>query len=685
MSKVTADHLCRAAYVYIRQSSMYQVQHNKESQRRQYALEKRAQEIGFKTVVIIDEDQGQSGRGNRREGFEKLTTAVSMGDVGMILGLEVSRFARNNTQWSRLVEICGFCNTLIADQDGIYHPMDPNDRMVLGMKGAMSELEINMLRARMQGGIEEKAKRGEMWTRIAIGYTKVGKSRIIRDPDVRVRETLATVFTKFSELGSVGKVYRWFQQGDIPFPSRVYEDDEQYIAWGPPTYPGLLSILKNPTYAGVYAYGRRKVVRVLEGDIWVTRTKTLNSPEMWDVFLEDNQEGYISYATFKCNQRQLMENNQNTSLGKGPVGEGKALLQGLMLCRRCGTRLNVRYSGKENACITYSCLPRLGKVRKDSCFSVRCGAIQEAIIAEILRVTQPYGLRAALAAEEAHGQKQRERKGLMERELEQVRYEASLARRRYERVDPDNRLVAGTVEREWNQKLAEVARLEVRLNELLVGQNDISETQRGKLHQLGGDLELLWNQQTTTSALKKKIIRCVVEEVWIDVEERHIHLDIHWHGGTVTALDVKRRQRGGKTEDRVVDIVKQLAAQMPDEKIVPILNRLGLVTGQGNPWTEPRLRSLRCKNRVSRYDPAKRTMMTLGDAARELGITTRQIRKLIDHGLIEATQVVKKAPWAVKIKNLTDQEVKSAVKSLKSEGKGAPKAPWTHTQKNLFE
>src|SRR6201990_1165240 len=457
MSKITAEHLQRNAYVYIRQSTPDQLVHNLESQRRQYALADRAKQLGWTTAEIIDDDLGRSGGGIARPGFERLLAAICAGRVGAVFAIEASRLARNGRDWHTLIEFCGLVGTILVDEDGIYDPRHPNDRLLLGMKGTMSELELSLFRQRSHEALKQKARRGALFLGVAAGYVKIGRDRIEKDPDQRVQDALRLVFAKFAELQSVRQVHMWLRDEGIGLPVACHKAAEgRSIAWRLPLYNTVHNILTNPVYAGAYAFGRTmSKVSVEDGRKRVKRG--LRRPQSeWEVLLRDQHEGYITWSEFERNQRVIA----NNATGKGPavtgaVRRGELLLAGLLRCGHCGRKLYVGYGGKAGR---YYCQGALVNHGTERCISFGGLRVDHAVGSEVLRVLKPLGINAAAKALEAQTSETSAAQRQLDLALQQARFSAAHARRQYDAVDPDNRLVAGELERRWNEALQVVYR-----------------------------------------------------------------------------------------------------------------------------------------------------------------------------------------------------------------------------------
>ncbi len=463
MSKITAEHLVRDAIVYVRQSTAIQVAQNLESQRRQYGLAERARQLGWSDVEVIDDDLGRSGAGSRRPGFERLLAAICESRVGAVLSLEASRLARNGRDWHTLLEFCGLVGTLIIDEDGVYDAASPNDRLLLGMKGTMSEMELSVFRQRSIEAMKQKARRGELFLTVAVGYVKAGGDRIEKDADRRVQEAIALVFRKFAEFQTIRQVLVWCRQETVLLPTLAQGATGERITWRLPVYPSVHHMLTNPVYAGAYAFGRRTArVTIENGRKRVVRSMRRDW-RSWEVLLRDHHEGYISWAEFERNQQLISDNsNGRRFMGRGAVRRGEALLPGLLRCRRCGKKLHVRYGQTYR----YECVGAFNQLAAARCITFGGMRVDRVLAIEVLDKLRPLGVEAALAAIEARGQQRSEKKTQLELALQQARYEAARAQRQYNAADPENRLVAGELERRWNERLVAVRDLELEIDRL---------------------------------------------------------------------------------------------------------------------------------------------------------------------------------------------------------------------------
>ena len=655
MSKIASDHLAREAIVYVRQSTQTQLRHNHESRRRQYGLADRARDLGWNEPVVIDDDLGRSGGGTSRPGFERLLLAICEGRVGIVLSLEASRLARNGRDWHTLLEFCALVGCLLGDEDGVYDPRLPNDRLLLGMKGTLSEMELSTLRQRSIEALRLKASRGELFLGVAVGYVKVRRDRIGKDPDRRVQEAIDLVFRKFAQFRSIRQVHLWLRQENVPLPATRIVGEDRRIVWKPPVYGTVHKLLTNPIYAGAYAFGRTESrVTVENGRKRVTRG-CRRDREDWDVLILDHHEGYVTWEQYERNQRLIADNaNCKGLMARGAVRRGDALLAGLLRCGHCGRRLHVHYSGTKGYCVRYGCRGAHLNHGTKPCISFGGLRVDAAVADEALRLLSPLGIEAALAAVAMREHDNAETRRQVELALTQVRYEADLAKRQYDAVDPDNRLVAAELERRWNDRLKEVRRHEDRVAAIAAADPEqLSDEEKERLMALGGDLASAWSHPDATAQTRKRILRTMIEEIVVTLADERIELLLHWHGGDHTRLGVRRNRTGQhrwSTAEDVGDLIRSLARQLSDGGIAAMLNRLGKKTGRGNTWTQARVRSFRNTHGVAVYRPgemAERGELTLKETAERLGVSTMTVLRLIADGTVDASQVCKGAPWAI--------------------------------------
>ena len=655
MSRITPDHLARQAFVYVRQSTQDQLLHNRESRRRQYSLADRARHLGWADVVVIDDDLGRSGGGVARPGFERLLVSICEGRVGIVLAIEASRLARNGRDWHTLLEFCGLVGCLLADEDGVYDARLPNDRLLLGMKGTMSEMELSILRQRSFEALRQKARRGELFLNVAVGYVRVRHDRIAMDPDLRVREAIGLAFRKFAEFQSVRQLHLWLRQEQIRLPAVEVTEPGRSIVWKLPVYSTLLRLLTNPIYGGAYAFGRTGSRVTVEGGRKRVVRGFRRERADWEVLIPGHHEGYVSWVEFERNQRLIADNaNAKGLMARGAVRRGDALLAGLLRCGHCGRRLHVSYSGTDGFCVRYSCRGAHLNHGAERCISFGGLRVDAAVAAQTLRLLAPMGIEAALRAIGARESEANEARRQVELALAQARYEAGLARRQYDAVDPDNRLVAAELERRWNDCLVEVQRLEDRLAAATANRPGApTAEERASLAALGADLEAAWHHPRATAQTRKRILRTAIAEIMTTLTDTAIELVIRWQGGDHTRLSVPRNRTGQhrwSSDAAVDDLIRTLARQQPDHAIAATLNRCGLRTGRGNTWTEVRVRSFRNAHDIAVHrtgEMAERGELSLEEAADLLKVSKMTVLRLISSGSLQARQACKGAPWAI--------------------------------------
>jgi excisionase family DNA binding protein len=663
MTKINQSHLDRAAYIYIRQSHPTQVLNNVESKRRQYGLTERARQLGFRDVQVIDDDLGRSATGHvDRHGFEELLAAVCQGQVGAVFAVEVARLARNGHEWHRLLEFCGIVDTLIVDHDGIYDLTHPNDRLVLGLKGTMSEMETATFRQRSQEAIRQMARRGEYYTRIPEGYVLRGAGRLERDPDEQVRRAIDLVFSKFRELGSARQVSLWFRQEQIPVPRRKspLADPVEFV---PATPWRITGLLKNPAYAGVYAYGRtRRRVVLKEGRKRQVKEKR-SRPDQWQVLLENHHEGYIAWQEYLRNQEKLEQNR--SALGEavsGAARQGKGLLAGLVRCGHCGRKMRVRYSGRRcrrSSVVYYYCVAAEREtVGKQLCCIFGGVTVEQAVVEAVLDALAPAHMEAMLEAAEQLATRRTEKQRQIEMELERARYEADRCGRQYSQVEPENRLVARTLEIRWNESMEQVRVLEQQCAEPSDGQGIVSAEEHEPLRRLALDLPRLWHHASAPFDLKKRILRTVLKEIVVYVDESSLRVLIHWQGGQHSELSLRKRRAGQHrwtASVETVDLIRQLARRMSDKQIAAQLNRLKIATAKGHTWTRIRVGNFRTIHEIPNYSPGEREArgeLTLEEAATQLGVSYSTVQRMIQRRQLPAQQVCHGGPWTIRAEDL---------------------------------
>jgi DNA invertase Pin-like site-specific DNA recombinase len=662
-SKLTSSHLRRQAFVYLRQSSQAQVERNVESTARQYALVTRAVELGFarEQVVVIDEDLGISGSGlSERSGFARLTAEVALGHAGLVLGLEVSRLARNNVDWYRLLDLCGVTDTVIGDADGIYHPGSFNDRLLLGLKGTMSEAELHVLRARLQGGIRNKAERGELRKALPVGLVwGEADGEILLDPDEAIRGAINVIFDRFAELGSVRQVWLWMRREQLKFPMRRFAHGEHQ--WTVPTYHQIHSVLDSPVYAGAYAFGKTRRERYVdEHGNMRQRIRRLPQAE-WGVLIWDHHPGYLDKATFEANRARIAANTRpRPHQAGGAVREGSALLQGIAVCARCGRKLNVAYDGaRGHTRPVYQCPGRILVENRGSwCMRVGGMQIDHAVADALLAALTPAGVKAALTAAESLEADHDAALGQWRLQVEQARYQADRAERRYRQVEPEHRLVARGLERDWEKALSKLGDAEAELT-LREHQRPrvLTDTEREQLLALGSDLGRVWAAPTTSDRDRKQLLRTLVEEVILDVqrEQDQATVTIRWKGGAITELAVPlpRHQPTIRTDEDTIALLTRLAAHYDDATIAGILNRQDRRSATGQRFTAQIVSSLRNHYKIPRYQPPTQPPdgepLPISKAAEELGVAASTLHRWLQAGFIAGEQDTPGAPWRIRV------------------------------------
>jgi DNA invertase Pin-like site-specific DNA recombinase len=671
-SKITEEHLRRRAIVYVRQSTAIQLIQNRESQLRQYGLAEYARKLGFSDVETIDADLGRSGSGlEERPGFQRLMAEVCSGLVGAVLCIEASRLARNGRDWHQLFELCGWVGALVIEPDGIYDPRLINDRLLLGLKGIMNEFELTLMRQRSLAAIWQKARRGEFQCRVPIGFCWTEDGRMELDPDRRVQQAVRRVFEKFAELGSVQQVFLSFREEGIQVPFARHERSGDRIEWKPAVYRSLHSVLENPVYAGAYVFGRTESrTTIVDGQARRTANH-LKPRDQWSIVIRDHHTGYITWEQYERNQKLMAENSyRRCPEGRRAGRGGQSLLTGLLRCGRCGRTMYVVYGGRGRRIARYRCLGAQDQEHTQTCLAFAAARPDEAVVKTILRAIEPDALEAAIAVVERSAQQPSERRQALCLELEQARYQARLAARRYEAVDPDNRLVCAELEARWNASLQRVEELERSLKAIESAPRPTSMPNREVLLTLAQDLPLVWNT-SNDMGLKQRIARILIEEIVanVDTGSSEVVLMVHWAGGRHTELRVRRPksgEHGRRTETEALEIVKQMAGQFPDELIAGTLNRLGLKTGAGNPWKKNRVCSLRSRLGLPTYDPAAPvTTVTAAQAAHRLGIDSRIVHELLRQKVIEGRQIVPYAPWQIPVEALEAPDLRERVRQIK--------------------
>ncbi len=637
--RVTAKHLQRTAYLYVRQSSLQQVIEHTEGRQRQYQLRERALQLGWpeEQIVTIDSDQGQSGATADRAGFQHLVAEVGLGHAGIVMGLEVSRLARNSTDWHRLLEICALTETLILDEEGLYDPQHFNDRLLLGLKGTMSEAELHMIRARLQGAILTKARRGELRTPLPIGFVYDDEGHVVLDPDQQIRETIHTFFRTFRRVGSALGTVKEFRRQAIVFPRYKGQGAwiRQGLVWGTLDFASALRLLKNPRYAGVYFFGASRQRRLPNGR-WLKENKP---PEQWTAFLPQAHEAYITLADYEENQRRLAENARAMGADhrRTPAREGPALLQGLAICGRCGRRMTLSYHRRAGGLVpTYFCWTK----PESRCQSIHGAAIDEAVGRLLLDTVAPVTLEVSLNVQREVEQRLAEAHRLREQQVQRVRYEAEQARLRFLHVDPAHRLVAATLEAEWNEKLKALAaaqdELERRQQE---DRRTLTAEQRARLLALASDFPRLWNDPQTPARERKRMLRLLVEDITL-LSDDEIHIHVRFRGGATSSLALplpKRLWEVRKTDPQVLAEIDVLLDEHCEDEVAQCLNERGLRTATGLRFNATTVGDLRRKYRLRSRDRRLREagLKPLTKIAADLHVGVEKLQDWQAKGLLQ--------------------------------------------------
>jgi DNA invertase Pin-like site-specific DNA recombinase len=660
-SKVQARHLSRNAYLYVRQSTLRQVFENTESTKRQYALQQRAIALGWRIeqVVVIDSDLGRSGASAvDREGFQRLVTEVGLGRAGIVMGLEVSRLARNSTDWHRLLEICALADTLILDEDGVYDPAHFNDRLLLGLKGTMSEAELHVLRARLRGGILNKARRGELEVRMPIGFVHDPLGRVRLDPDLRIQDSVRQLLRTFERVGSASATVKAFREQGLKFPRHALKGPRHAeILWSELTHSRTLFVLHNPTYAGAFTFGRTRQRKLPDGS---TINKHLPQSE-WATLIRDAHEGYLSWEQYEQNQQRLRDNAKSygEERERGAPREGPALLQGLAICAICAARMTVRYhQWSDQIRPTYVCQHMGIETGRPICQSISGASLDQAVGKLLVEMVTPMTLELALQVQREIESRRIEHDAMRRQEVERARYECDLARRRYMQVDPDNRLVADSLEAEWNERL----RAHEQANQRYQKQRDadaagITDRQRASIINLAKDFPRLWNDPRTPDRERKRMARLLITDVTV-LKGADITAQIRFNGGTIHTLHLELPRPAWQlrqTPAAVVERVDQLLENYTDIEVARELNALGMRSGWGHTFNRAIVRRIRDQHHLqSRYDRLRsRGMLTQQEIAKRLDVQPDTIKRWRRAGLIRAHRFAGRGEYLFEIPDAT--------------------------------
>jgi DNA invertase Pin-like site-specific DNA recombinase len=667
ISKIADRHLSKQACIYIRQSTLAQVRLNQESTDRQYNLVDKALSLGWnqQQIRILDRDLGQSGTAaTTRMDFKTLVSDVAMGQVGAIFALEASRLARSNQDWHRLLELCAITDTLVIDTDGVYNPGEFNDGLVLGMKGTFAQAELHIIRARLHGGKLNKANRGELRFPLPVGFV-YHDNKIVIDPDKEVQGAVRAVFELFSKEGTAYGAVRRFQEAGLRFPRRSYGGVwNGKLIWGRLTHSRVLGMLANPSYAGVYVFGRHQSAKQVSpsGEI-VTRLRPMPQ-DAWRVVIQEHHEGYISWDQFVANRHRLATNRTNTEGLPGPAREGLCLLQGLLICGHCGRRLTVRYTGNHGIYPMYECgWRRRESVGPQTCMSVPAPPLDQAITDRVLTAITPITIELALATLTDLEHRDHEIGAQWRMRIERARYEADLAERRYEAVDPSNRLIASTLEQRWNDAMQRLHDLEAELaNFERQTMRAITAEQKQQIRRLAENFPQLWAASTTAPRDRKRILRLLVGDVTVSrgPEPKIVRLHIRWQGGATETLEVPQRPNRAdvvRYPNPFVTRLRELAVTLHDDEIVQQLNAEGCQSSTGKPLTQSMIKWLRHKHQIPAPPPPDGTL-SVRQVCDTYGVSHWVVYYWIEIGLVSAGRRKPTTPYAITITDKVDNRLR---------------------------
>ena len=674
--KISEQQQSKPAYIYVRQSTLAQVRHHQESTERQYALRKKALELGWSetSIRILDRDLGISGAHTTgRTDFKTLVADVSMGQVGAVFALEASRLARSNVDWHRLLELCALTRTLVIDEDGSYDPADFNDGLLLGLKGTMAQAELHFLRARLLGGKLNKAQKGELRFPLPVGFCHDEDGHIVPDPDEEVRGAVSLVFRLFRETGSAFAVVQNFARRALRFPKRAYGGAwNGKLVWGRLTHTRVLCMLKNPSYAGVYVFGRYQYHQKISttGEIQ-KKMRAVPMPD-WRVQLRQHHDGYISWDEFLENGKRLEKNRTNgeATMLSGPAREGLALLQGLLLCGNCGHAITVRYTGNGGIYPTYLCnrQRREGLATKD-CMSFYCDLLDAAVSEEVLKVLRPAELQLALAALQELETRDQGILRQWQMRLERAEYEAALAERRYQEVDPSNRLVANSLERRWNETLLHLQDLKKQAADFQRKEARVfTPEQKAKVLALARDFPRLWHAPSTQAKDRKRMLRLLIKDITVNklIEQRQLSVHLRWQGGACTDLFVQiPPSAAGRHRYRspIVDRIRDLACSLLDAQIADRLNREGCTSAKGKSYTAKMIRWIRWRYQIPLARLKKPEEMTVQQVAKQFGVSDGVVYYWVEHNVIQARRLNPGMPCWITLTAAAERKLRDWVRN----------------------
>ncbi len=669
-TKINNQHLSRMARIYVRQSTAAQVRFNQESTERQYSLASKAQALGWSPaqIRILDRDLGQSGaRTTNREDFKVLVSDVAMGKVGAIFSLEASRLARSNQDWHRLLELCAITGTLVIDEDGCYDPTEFNDGLVLGMKGTFAQAELHIIRTRLYGGKLNKAHKGELRFPLPVGFV-YEDGKIVLDPDQEVQGAVRSVFKLFEKEGTAYAVVRRFEDLGLRFPRRSYGGVwDGKLVWGRLTHSRVLGILANPSYAGTYVFGRHQSHKQIAATGEIHTTSRLMPQDEWRVVIPDHHPGYITADQFLANRQRITANQTNREITGGPAREGLCLLQGMLVCGRCGRRLSVRYAGNGGLYPMYECnWQHREALARHACMTFPAKPLDAAIADRLVTAVTPLTIELALKALTSLEEHDQAVGAQWRRRIERARYEADLAERRYEAVDPANRLIASTLEQRWNDAMQRVIDLESEFaNFERQALRAITTGQKQQILQLASDFPQLWTAPTTMARDRKRMLRLLIKDITVVTgpEPRQLRLQIRWQGGATETVELRlppNRAEALRYPEEFVASVRTLACQHDDGEIAARLNGDGLTSSTGKPFTASMISWIRFKYRIPGPSLPAGTL-SVAQVRQRYGVSMWGVYDWIEKGIITAFRRKPGLPYAITLTDDTDRELRERI------------------------
>ena len=664
--QITEKHRSRLAVVYVRQSSPHQVMHHRESQRRQRNLVQRATELGWSAehIQVVDDDQGvTASRSGDRMAFDEMVAMAALGKIGIIFALEVARLARGNHDWYHLLDVCGITGTLIADDEGLYNPGTYNDRLLLGLKGTMSEAELHLIKQRLVEAVRSKAKRGELRRRLPPGLIWDEAGRIQKDPDAQVVSAIELVFQRFDQVGTIHQTSVSLMEDGAEVPVRVGPGNS--IGWRCPTAQRIGRVLKNAMYAGAYVFGQRQTEEFLDASMKPKKRQKEVGQDQWHAFLKDFHEGYISWEHYERNRQRIRSNRRGES-GSGAPREGESLLQGLVQCGRCGRPMNVAY-GKKSRVIRYRCKQARQQTGAPICQSFGALRLEQAVEELLLECLSPLGVDAMLETAKDYAEDNEAERTRWQQKIDRARYEVKLAQRQYDAVDPDNRLVTGELERRFEKALREQeiveSAAEQNLNAL---EEPLNVAEEEQLKSYSRDVATLWEAPTTRAQDRKRIARCLIESVVVTAprEGPKLKAEVNWKGGEVTTIELPKGKSGCHryaSPPELVELIQKLAEEFSDSQIARILRRKRLRTPKGISFEAYHVANVRHKHGIQPgplVPLQSEDVYTAEEAGELLEVNRGTVVRWVEVGLLKGRQLTPGAPWRIVVTKQDIQRLK---------------------------